>query len=90
MILPAPNEDIFTTQAHPSQSTLVHIQMLHDYLNAYPNTKIRYKASDVKLQLDIFSYLDANTANSRISGYFYCNNVSSKSPPNHSSKPPFL
>ena len=50
-ILPALNK-IALQQAHPTQNTLQNIQMLFDYLYTYPNAKIRFYASDMKLYID--------------------------------------
>ena len=48
--------------------------MLLDYLAIYPNTKIRYHASDMTLHFDSDAdYLVLPTARSRITGYFYLN-----------------
>ena len=53
--------------------------MLLDYLHTYPNAKVRFFASDMKLQIDSdAAYLVAPKAKSRIAGFFQCTN--SKSP----------
>jgi len=49
-ILPALNE-ISLYQEKPSNNTLQKLQMLFDYLNTYPNAKIRFFASDMKLYM---------------------------------------
>ena len=83
-ILPAINE-IAAKQSKPTQKTLSKIQMLMDYVNTYPNPKIRYHASDMKLYIDSdAAYLVADKARSRIAGYYYCSNVDNSPSP----KPP--
>jgi len=73
-ILPAINE-IASTQSSPTQKTLTKSQMLLDYMNTYPNPKIRYNASDMILYIDSdAAYLVAEKAKSRISGYYYLSN----------------
>ena len=80
-ILPTLNE-IALQQARPTQTTLQKIQMLFDYLNTYPNAKIRFYASDMKLYIDSdAAYLIAPKAKSRIAGFYYLSNISNESTP---------
>ena len=70
-ILPALNE-IALAQAKPTENTLHKIQMLLDYMNTFPDAKIRFLASDMKLNVDSdAAYLVAPKAKSRVSGYYY-------------------
>ena len=74
-ILPACNE-VTLQQAHPTQTTLQKILMLFDYLNTYPNAKIRFYTSDMNLYIDSnAAYLIAPKAKSRISGFYYLSNI---------------
>ena len=64
--------DISLSQAKPTENTIKKIQMLLDYLNTYPNARIRYYASDMQLHIDSdAAYLIAPKAKSRISGFYY-------------------
>ena len=73
-ILTAINE-ISAMQAKPTKLTLQKIQMLLNYLNAHPNAKIRFYASDMILRIDSdAAYLVAPKAKSRIAGFFQCSN----------------
>ena len=57
-------------------------QMLLDYVNTYPNPKIRYNASDMILYVDSdVAYLVAEKAKSRIAGYYYMSNKDNKKVP---------
>ena len=83
-ILPALNE-IALYQAKPSNKTLQKLRMLFDYLNTYPNAKIKFFALDMKLYIDSdAAYLIAPKAKSRISGYYYLSDVCKNTTP----KPP--
>ena len=65
--------DISAVQAQPTENTLQKIQMLLDYLNTYPNARVRFYASDMVLKVDSdAAYLVAPKAKSRIAGFFYC------------------
>ena len=80
-ILTALNE-ISAAQAQPTEKTKEKIQMLLDYLNTYPNAKIRFYASDMKLHIDSdAAYLVAPKAKSRIAGFFYCSNKTTPQSP---------
>ena len=70
-ILPALNE-IASEQANPTQQTKQKAQRLMDYVHTYPNSYIRYKASDMILHIDSdAAYLVAPKARSRVAGYFH-------------------
>ena len=74
-LLPTLNE-IALSQAKPTQDTLSKIQMMLDYINTFPNAKIRFLASDMKLYVDSdAAYLVAPKAKSRISGYYYMSDI---------------
>ena len=74
--------DISAMQAKPTKITQQKIQMLLDYLNTYPNAKVRFYASDMKLQIDSdAAYLVAPKAKGRIAGFFQCANSSTLSSP---------
>ena len=65
-------------QAKSTKLTLQKIQMLLDYLHTYPNAKVRFYASDMKLQIDSdAAYLVAPKAKSRIAGFSQCTNSTS-------------
>ena len=69
-ILPALNE-IGTTQAQPTEKTKKECQRLMDYLNTYPDVKIRFYKSDMQLHIDSdAAYLVLPKARSHIAGYF--------------------
>ena len=56
--------------------------MLLDYLHTYPNAKIRFNASDMKLYIDSdAAYLIAPKAKSRISGFYYLSNICQETKP---------
>ena len=70
-ILPALNE-IASEQAQPTQQTKQKAQRLMDYVNTYPDSFLRYKASDMVLHIDSdAAYLVAPKARSRVAGYFH-------------------
>ena len=70
-ILPALNE-IASEQAQPTQKTKQKAQRLMDYVNTYPDSFLRYKASDMVLHIDSdAAYLVAPKARSRVAGYFH-------------------
>ena len=73
-ILPALNE-IASEQASPTKKTKEKAQRLMDYVYTYPNTFIRYYASDMVLHIDSdAAYLVAPKARSRVAGYFHLAN----------------
>ena len=70
-ILPALNE-IASEQSTPTEKTMCKAQRLMDYVATYPNTYIRFYASDMVLNIDSDSvYLVAPKARSRVAGYFH-------------------
>ena len=80
-IITAPNE-IALMQAKPTETTRQKINILLQYLTTYPNTRIRFYASDMILYADSdTAYLIADKAKSRIAGYFYCSNKRTTNPP---------
>jgi hypothetical protein len=82
-MLPALNE-IGTQQSAPTESTKAKANMLLDYASTYPNSKIRYFASDMILHADSdAAYLVLPNAKSRIAGHFYL----SATPPDLPLKP---
>ena len=69
-ILPALN-DIASQQASPTEFTKAKCNRLLDYVATYPNTTVRYRASNMKLHIDSdAAYLVMPKARSRIAGYF--------------------
>ena len=71
ILLPALNT-LAETQANPSPETMKNINQFLDFVATNPNTKIRYKASDMQLWIDSdAAYLVAPNARSRTAGYFY-------------------
>ena len=72
-MLPALNE-ISCTQAKPTQYTRDECQQLMDYAATYPNVYVRYRASDMILNIDSdAAYLVLPNSKSRIAGYFQLN-----------------
>ena len=72
-ILPALNE-IASQQAQPTIRTKAKAQQLMDYMATYPNTYLRYHASNMILNIDSdAAYLVAPKARSRIAGHFQLN-----------------
>ena len=56
--------------------------MLLDYLSTHPAAVLRYKASDMRLHIDIdAAYLVAPGAKSRFARYFYLSSDVTKSSP---------
>ena len=69
-LLPALNT-IAASQAKPTETTLANCKRLLNYVATYPNVKVRFYASNMKLQIDSdAAYLVAPKARSRIAGYF--------------------
>ena len=80
-IITALNE-IALMQAIPTKNTRQKVKMLLQYLATYPNTRIRFYASDMLLYVDSdAAYLIAGKAKSRIAGCFYCSDRSITNPP---------
>jgi hypothetical protein len=72
--------EIGQQQAKPTEKTRRACKMLLDYAATYPNTKIRYHASDMILHCDSdAAFLVSPNAKSRYAGYFYLGNKSSSS-----------
>ena len=70
-LLPALNS-LASQQSQPTENTRQIAHRLMDYAATYPNTFIRYKASDMILNVDSdAAYLVAPKARSRIAGYYY-------------------
>ncbi len=75
--------EISATQAAPTKFTSKKIQMLLDYLSTYPNAKVRFYASNMKLHVDLdAAYLVAPKAQSCIAGFYYCSNNTPNPPLN--------
>ena len=69
-MLPALSQ-IAHQQQNPTQQTLKKCQQLMDYANTYSNTKVRFWASDMVLEVDTdAAYLVMPKARSRYAGYF--------------------
>ena len=70
-ILPALNE-MATQQSKPTINTQRKANMLMDYLNTYPNAKLRFYAGTMTLKVDSdAAYLVLPNAKSRVAGHFY-------------------
>jgi len=50
-LLPALN-GIRTAQSRATQATLIHCNVLLDFVATYPNAKVRFYASDMQLHVD--------------------------------------
>ena len=75
-ILPALNE-ISTIQAQPTMNTLRKCRRVLDYLHSHQHAYIRYRASDMQLQVDSdAAYLVLPKAKSRVAGYYHLTNAS--------------
>ena len=88
-ILPALNE-ISVQQAAPTLDTTKKVSMLMDYLNTYPNGKLRYYAGTMNLRVDSdAAYLVLPNARSRVAGHFYLEATpkASKAYPNTNNAP---
>ena len=72
--------DIARTQAKPTQHTSDEVNMLMDYMATYPDSVIRYHASDMIIHVDSdAAYLVAQGAKNRIAGYYYLSDHPKKS-----------
>ncbi|GFH54654.1 hypothetical protein CTEN210_11130 [Chaetoceros tenuissimus] len=72
--------EIGQQQAKPTEKTLQACKILLDYAATYPNTKIRYYASDMILHCDSdAAFLVSPNAKSQYAGYFYLGNKTSSS-----------
>ena len=69
-------------QSAPTIKTMGKCTRLLDYIATHPNAVIRYKASDMILQVDTDAdYLVLPKARSRCAGHYYCTNEDLKDPP---------
>eukprot|EP00804_Cyclotella_cryptica_P011876 CCRYP_004378-RA/>CCRYP_004378-RA protein AED:0.44 eAED:0.39 QI:0/0/0/1/1/1/2/0/442 len=67
---------IASEQAHPTQLTQQHCQQLLDYCASHPDAVVRFKASDMVLNIHSdASYLSESNARSRIAGHFFLGSV---------------
>ena len=70
-ILPALSS-ISTQQSNPTENTMRKVKRLLDYVATFPDTCIRFHASNMKLHIDSdAAYLCEPKAKSRAAGYFY-------------------
>ena len=68
--------DIATQQNKPTDNTRKRVDQLLDYMATHPMAKIRYKASDMVLNIHSdASYLSAPKARSRAGGFFFLGSV---------------
>jgi hypothetical protein len=64
--------ELSSEQAKPTANTRKKVNMLLDYAHTYPNSALRYRASDMILIVESdAAYLVLPNAKSRIAGYFY-------------------
>ena len=64
--------EIASQQAKPTVRTMERVDQLLDYMHTHPNAKIRFRASDMFLNIHSdASYLTAANARSRAGGYFF-------------------
>eukprot|EP00804_Cyclotella_cryptica_P012930 CCRYP_002289-RA/>CCRYP_002289-RA protein AED:0.24 eAED:0.24 QI:0/0/0/1/0.5/0.33/3/0/1110 len=67
---------IASEQAHPTQLTHTNCQQLLDYCALHPHAVVRFKASDMVLNIHSdASYLSESNARSRIAGHFFLGSV---------------
>jgi hypothetical protein len=67
---------IAAQQSAPNQETLMHLNQCLNYMWTHPNTKIRYRASDMILNIHSdASYLSAPKARSHTGGYFILGSI---------------
>ena len=68
--------DIASAQAAPTQNTLKKIKQFLDYMWTNPTATIRYRASDMVLNVHSdASYLSAKNARSRAGGYYFIGSI---------------
>jgi hypothetical protein len=68
--------DIACQSAKPTERTKQRVEQFMDYMWTHPNAKIRYRASDMILNVHSdASYLSAPKARSRAGGYFFLGSV---------------
>ena len=64
--------EIASQQAKPTKRTMARVKQLLDYMHTHPDAKIRFRASDMVLNLHSDAlYLSAANARSRAGGYFF-------------------
>jgi hypothetical protein len=67
---------IATQQSAPTEETLTCVNQFLDYMWAHPDAKIRYRASDMSLNIHSdASYLSAPKAQSHAGGYFFLGSI---------------
>ena len=67
---------IAADQANPTENTMKRVRQFLDYMHTYPDAKIRYKASDMILNVHSdASYLTAARARSRAGGYYFLGKI---------------
>ena len=72
MIILLALSDIASEQANPTEKTMKRVYQLLDYMATYPVAKIRFRASDMVLNVNSdASYLSAAKGRSRAGGYFF-------------------
>ena len=69
--------EIAAQQSAPTEETLDHVNQFIEYMWTHPDAKIRYRASDMILNVHSdASYLSAPKARSRAGGYFFLGSIS--------------
>ena len=67
---------IAAQQSAPTEETLARVNQFLDYMWTHPDAKIRYRASDMILNVHSdASYLSALKARSRAGGYFFLGSI---------------
>ena len=67
---------IAAQQSAPTEETLAHVNQFLDYMWTHPDAKIRYRASDMILNVHTdASYLSAPKARSRAGSYFFLGSI---------------
>ena len=60
----------------PTENTMKRVKQFLDYMYTHPDAKIRYRASDMILNIHSdASYLSATKARSRAGGYFFLGSI---------------
>jgi hypothetical protein len=73
---------IAAQQSAPTVETLARVNQFFDYIWTHPDAKIRYRVSDMILNVHLdASYLSAPKAQSRAGGYFFLGSISRESKP---------
>ena len=74
--------DMASVQTKAAQETKKATDKLLDYVGTHPNAEIRYKQSDMELNIHSdASYLSAPQARSRVGGHFFLGNKSTSEEP---------